>query len=63
MFKYVTKRRMLGSYLVALVLLLYFGLNGLIFSTMGDSFPNLEFLLSLSFLLLGAWGIGIGIRK
>ncbi|MBD7908429.1 hypothetical protein [Sporosarcina gallistercoris] len=63
MFKYVTKRRMLGSYLVALVLLLYFGLNGLIFNAIGDSFPNPEFVLSLTFLVLGAWGIGIGMRK
>ncbi|MGN7408448.1 MULTISPECIES: hypothetical protein [unclassified Sporosarcina] len=59
----VTTRWILLCYTVAVISLLYIGLSGLISSSIGGSLPNTLFVLSICFLGVGAWGIGLGIRK
>ena len=59
----VTTRWILLSYTIALISLLYICLSGLISSSIGGSLPNTLFVLSICFLGVGAWGIGLGIRK
>lgn len=59
----VSPRWILFGYTIALISLLYIGLSGLISSSMRGSLPNTMFILSMCFIGVGAWGIGLGIRK
>ena len=51
------------GYGAALALLLYFGLNGLIASAMGNVFPNMDFLAVLALMIITAWLIGSQVRR
>ncbi|MER1959163.1 MAG: hypothetical protein ABS942_17405 [Solibacillus sp.] len=51
------------GYFLSIVILLYFGLNGIITSAMGDTFPNTTFFIILILILITAFNIGIIIRK
>lgn len=50
------------GYALALISLLYFGINGLISSTLSDSFPNRSFLIVLGVMFIVAWSLGLGTR-
>lgn len=54
---------LLSGYGIVLILLLYFGLNTLIVSAVGDTFPNAKFLTVLAIILIVAWSIGLGVRR
>ena len=47
----------------ALVLLLYFGLNSLSASAIGNAFPNVDFLAVLALMIITAWSIGSQVRR
>lgn len=51
------------GYFFSIVILLYFGLNGIITSTMGSTFPNTKFFIILILILITSFSIGLGIRK
>lgn len=51
------------GYGAALVLLLYFGLNALSASAMGNAFPNVDFLAVLALMIITAWSIGSQVRR
>ncbi|WP_144555886.1 hypothetical protein [Bacillus sp. X1(2014)] len=53
----------LSGYGIALILLLYFGLNGLAVTTLGDTFPNPRFITVLAVFIIVAWSIGLGTRR
>ena len=53
----------LSGYGIALVLFLYFGLNGLIGSTIGNTFPNARFMTFLVLIILVTWAIGLGVNR
>lgn len=53
----------LCGYGLALTLLLYFGLNGLVVAVLNDTFPNAKFIIILSLILIVAWSIGLGTRR
>ena len=53
----------LSGYGIALILFLYFGLNGLINSLMANTFPNIKFMTVLALIIIVAWSIGLGIRR
>ena len=53
----------LSGYGIALILFLYFALNGLIASVLSDSFPNVKFMLILALINIVAWTVGLGIRR
>ncbi|WP_025783465.1 hypothetical protein [Sporosarcina sp. D27] len=59
----VTMGWFLCTYTIAQISLLYIGLSGLISSSLRGSLPNTLFVLSICFIGVGAWGIGLGIRK
>ncbi|MCM3758063.1 hypothetical protein M3197_11365 [Sporosarcina aquimarina] len=63
MIRKVSPRWILCGYTIALISLLYLGLSGLISSSMRGSLPNTLFILSMCFLSVGAWGLGLGIRN
>lgn len=53
----------LSGYGIALILLLYFGLNALIVNVLSDTFPNAKFITILALILIVAWSIGLGVRR
>ena len=53
----------LSSYGIALILLLYFGLNGLIVNAISDIFPNARFITILALIIIVACSIGLGVRQ
>ncbi|MEH7304132.1 hypothetical protein [Neobacillus drentensis] len=53
----------LSGYGIALIFLLYFGLNGLAVTTLGDTFPNPRFITVLALFIIVAWSIGLGTRR
>ena len=52
----------LSGYGIALILFLYFGLNGLINSLMANTFPNIKFMIVLALIIIVAWSMGLGVR-
>lgn len=52
----------LSGYGMTLVLFLYFGLNGLIDSIIGNTFPNVRFMTFLVLILLVSWAMGLSVR-
>lgn len=52
----------LSGYGIALILLLYFGLNGLIVSVLRDKFPNAQFITILVLIIIVICSIGLGVR-
>ena len=52
----------LSGYGIALILFLYFGLNGLINSLMANTFPNIKFMIVLALVIIVAWSMGLGVR-
>ena len=61
----MTKSRMLifCGYGIALILLLYFGINDLISTVLSDTFPNARFIIIFTLIIIVAWFIGVGTRK
>lgn len=53
----------LSGYGIALILMLYFGLNALVVSLMGNPFPNVQFITILALIFIVAWSIGLGVRR
>lgn len=53
----------LSGYGIALILLLYFGLNGLISSVLSGTFPNAKFITILFLIIIVTWSIGLGVRR
>ncbi|KOS69339.1 hypothetical protein AEA09_12720 [Lysinibacillus contaminans] len=53
----------LSGYLLVIIAFLYFGLNGIIYSTSEEAFPNVKFVATLFLLFVVAWSIGLGVRK
>lgn len=53
----------LSGYGITLILLLYFGLNGLIASALSDRFPNAKFMFILALIFIVALTVGLGIRR
>lgn len=53
----------LSGYGIALILLLYFGLNGLIVNVLSDTFPSAKFITILALIFIVAWLIGLGVRR
>lgn len=53
----------LSGYGIATILLLYFGLNGLVVTALSDKFPNARFITILALFFIVAWSIGLGTRK
>lgn len=52
-----------SGYMLALIALLYFGINGLIYSVIEETFPNVKFIVTLFLMVTVAWNIGLGTRK
>lgn len=52
----------LSGYGIALILFLFFGLNGLINSLMANTFPNIKFMTVLALIIIVAWSMGLGVR-
>lgn len=53
----------LGGYSIALISLLYFGLNSLIGSVLIDTFPNVKFIAILALIMILTLLIGLGVRR
>ncbi|PYF06106.1 hypothetical protein [Ureibacillus chungkukjangi] len=53
----------LSCYGIALILLLYFGLNSLFVSILNETFPNVNFIIVLLLLIIVSFSIGLGIRQ
>jgi len=54
----------LSGYGIALILLLYFGLNGLIVNVSSSgTFPNAKFTTILALIIIVTWSIGLGVRQ
>lgn len=52
----------LSGYGIALILFLYYGLNGLIVNTTGNTFPNAKFMTILVLVIIVTWSMGLGVR-
>lgn len=52
----------LSAYALTLIILLYFGLNSLVISAIGNTFPNAKFLTVLVLISVVAWSMGLGVR-
>ncbi|MCM3386934.1 hypothetical protein M3649_02170 [Ureibacillus chungkukjangi] len=61
----MAKKRILflSGYGIALILLLYFGLNSLFVSILSETFPNVNFIIVLLLLIIVSFLIGLGIRQ
>ncbi|KAB2328734.1 hypothetical protein F7731_24200 [Cytobacillus depressus] len=53
----------LSGYGIALILLLYFGLNDLIITAFSDTIPNVRFITILALNIIVAWSIGLVTRR
>lgn len=53
----------LSGYGITLTIFLYFGLNGLVVSTTGNTFPNTKFMTFLVLLIIVTWSMGLGVRR
>ena len=53
----------ISGYGITLIILLYFGLNGLIMTAASASFPNIKFISILATLIVISWSLGLAIRR
>ena len=53
----------LGVYGILLIILLYFGLNGLIMTAVSDTFPNGKFIANLTTVMIVSWSVGVAVRR
>ena len=53
----------LGGYGITLIILLYFGLNGLILTAISDTFPNGKFIAIIATVMIVSWSVGLAVRR
>ena len=53
----------LSCYGITLIILLYFGLNGLIMTAISDTFPNGKFMSIMATIMIIGWSIGLVVRR
>lgn len=53
----------LSGYGIALIILLYFGLNSLIVNVLSGTFPNAKFITILVLIIIVTWSIGLGVHR